>query len=65
MRLIEPPAYMEWLIETTIVDENIIFPLHPELNFKSAFGLRIVSWCLYILQWQYGLTPYGKGEIGR
>ncbi|CDH00306.1 hypothetical protein XBFM1_1510004 [Xenorhabdus bovienii str. feltiae Moldova] len=58
MRLIEQPAYMEWLIETTTVDENIIFPLHPELNFKSAFGLRIVSWCLYIIAmaiWAYSL----------
>ncbi|MDC9620158.1 dimethyl sulfoxide reductase anchor subunit [Xenorhabdus sp. XENO-7] len=57
-RLIEQPAYMEWLTEATTVDENIIFPLQLELNFKSAFWLRMVSWCLYIIAmaiWAYSL----------
>ncbi|MBI6547343.1 dimethyl sulfoxide reductase anchor subunit family protein [Xenorhabdus lircayensis] len=58
VRLIEHPAYMEWLAEATIVNDNIIFPHQAELNIKSAFGLRMISWCLYIIAmaiWTYAL----------
>lgn len=58
MRLIEQPAYMEWLTESTIVNNNIIFPHQAEFNIKSAFGLRMISWCLYIIAmaiWTYSL----------
>ncbi|CEE94377.1 hypothetical protein; putative membrane protein [Xenorhabdus nematophila str. Anatoliense] len=57
MRLIEHP-YMGWLTETTIIDYNVIFPHQVELNIKSAFGLRMSSWCLYIAGmaiWIYAL----------
>ncbi|CDG17829.1 dimethyl sulfoxide reductase anchor subunit family protein [Xenorhabdus doucetiae] len=58
MRLIEQPAYMEWLSEVTIVNANVIFPPQAEFNIKSAFGLRMLSWCLYIIAmaiWSYSL----------
>ncbi|MDC9594866.1 dimethyl sulfoxide reductase anchor subunit family protein [Xenorhabdus sp. IM139775] len=58
MRLIEQPAYMEWLSEVTIVNANVIFPHQAEFNIKSAFGLRMLSWCLYIIAmaiWSYSL----------
>ncbi|MBC8953643.1 DmsC/YnfH family molybdoenzyme membrane anchor subunit [Xenorhabdus sp. PB62.4] len=58
VRLIEHPAYMEWLAEVTMVNDNMIFPHQAELNIKSAFGLKILSWCLYIIAmttWTYAL----------
>ncbi|MEQ1974433.1 DmsC/YnfH family molybdoenzyme membrane anchor subunit [Xenorhabdus sp. SGI240] len=58
IRLIEQPAYMEWLSEITIVNDNVIFPHQAEFNIKSAFGLRMLSWCLYIIAmviWTYSL----------
>ncbi|PHM60223.1 dimethyl sulfoxide reductase anchor subunit family protein [Xenorhabdus ishibashii] len=58
MRLIEQPAYMEWLSEITIVNDNVIFPLQAEFKIKSAFGLRMISWCLYIIAmviWTFSL----------
>ncbi|OKP02043.1 dimethyl sulfoxide reductase anchor subunit family protein [Xenorhabdus eapokensis] len=58
MRLIEQPAYMEWLSEITIVNDNVIFPHQAEFNIKSAFGLRMLSWCLYIIAmaiWTFSL----------
>ncbi|MCC8366593.1 dimethyl sulfoxide reductase anchor subunit [Xenorhabdus sp. PB61.4] len=59
-RLIEQPAYMGWLVEavTDGETENIIFPHQPEINLKSAFGFRMITWCLYILAmtiWAYTL----------
>ncbi|PHM45356.1 hypothetical protein Xmau_01006 [Xenorhabdus mauleonii] len=57
-RLIEHPAYMGWLAEVTAIDTNVIFPHQTELNIKSAFGLRMLSWCLYIIAmttWIYAL----------
>ncbi|WP_340608484.1 dimethyl sulfoxide reductase anchor subunit family protein [Xenorhabdus bharatensis] len=59
-RLIEQPAYMGWLVEavTEGETENIIFPHQPEINLKSAFGFRMITWCLYILAmtiWAYTL----------
>ncbi|AOM39978.1 dimethyl sulfoxide reductase anchor subunit family protein [Xenorhabdus hominickii] len=58
VRLIEHPAYMGWLAEAITVNDNAIFPHQVELNIKSAFGLRMVSWCLYIIAmtvWTYAL----------
>lgn len=58
VRLIEHPAYMEWLAEVTMVNDNMIFPHQTELNIKSAFGLKMLSWCLYIIAmatWIYAL----------
>ncbi|CAM3987303.1 dimethyl sulfoxide reductase anchor subunit family protein [Xenorhabdus thuongxuanensis] len=58
MRLIEQPAYMEWLSEITIVNDNVIFPHRAEFNIKSAFVLRMFSWCLYIIAmaiWTFSL----------
>ncbi|MDC9603886.1 dimethyl sulfoxide reductase anchor subunit family protein [Xenorhabdus griffiniae] len=58
MRLVEQPAYMEWLSEITIVNDNVIFPHRAEFNINSAFGLRMISWCLYIIAmviWTYSL----------
>ncbi|WP_340620401.1 dimethyl sulfoxide reductase anchor subunit family protein [Xenorhabdus siamensis] len=60
MRLIEQPAYMGWLVETALESEgkNTIFPHQPELNFKSAFSFRMITWCLYIIAmaiWAYTL----------
>ncbi|PHM49492.1 dimethyl sulfoxide reductase anchor subunit family protein [Xenorhabdus miraniensis] len=58
VRLIEHPAYMEWLAEITMVNDNMIFPHQTELNIKSAFGLKMLSWCLYIIAmatWIYAL----------
>ncbi|MDC9614852.1 dimethyl sulfoxide reductase anchor subunit [Xenorhabdus khoisanae] len=58
VRLIEHPAYMEWLAEVTMVNDNMIFPHQTELNIKSAFGLKMLSWCLYIIAmatWTYAL----------
>ncbi|MBD2791502.1 dimethyl sulfoxide reductase anchor subunit [Xenorhabdus sp. 42] len=66
LRLIEHPAYMEWLAEITTVNERTIFPHQTELNIKSAFGLRMLSWCLYIIAmtiWIYALWKGRKGIL--
>ncbi|PHM33233.1 DmsC/YnfH family molybdoenzyme membrane anchor subunit [Xenorhabdus innexi] len=59
-RLIEQPAYMGWLVEAVTEGqiENIIFPHQPEINLRSAFGFRMITWCLYIIAmtiWTYTL----------
>ncbi|PHM74243.1 dimethyl sulfoxide reductase anchor subunit family protein [Xenorhabdus kozodoii] len=63
MRLIEHPAYMEWLAEITIVNDNAIFPQQSEFNIKSAFGLRMLSWCLYIIAMVIWTCPLWRNRV--
>ncbi|OTA19939.1 hypothetical protein Xbed_01869 [Xenorhabdus beddingii] len=65
VRLIEHPAYMEWLAGVAMMNDNIIFPHQTELNIKSAFGLKMLSWCLSIIamaSWTYALWK-GKDNL--
>ncbi|WP_319939016.1 dimethyl sulfoxide reductase anchor subunit family protein [Xenorhabdus littoralis] len=64
LRLIEHPAYMGWLAEITTINENAIFPHQVEFNIKSAFGMRMISWCLYIVAMTIWIYALWKGKNG-
>ncbi|SFU67806.1 dimethyl sulfoxide reductase anchor subunit family protein [Xenorhabdus koppenhoeferi] len=59
-RLIEHP-YMGWLTETTIINDSAIFPHFPH-PVERAFGLRMISWCLYIIGMAIWIYALWKGR---
>ncbi|CDG21399.1 conserved membrane protein of unknown function [Xenorhabdus poinarii G6] len=63
MRIIEHPAYMEWLTEITKIDnDDIIYPNQVKFNIKSDFGLKMLSWCLYIIAMTLWTCSLWKGK---